>query len=665
MKLFAGRSLLVLAAFTFARIALAQFQPPTQEELKMTADPKNPGAAAVYLNVEEIANDPLHFHSVYQRIKVLTQKGKELATVEIPYDKGQRTISDIRGRTIHADGTILPLVVKPEDLLIWKSGDRLYEKKVFTLPSVEVGSILEFVYTEGYDDNHFSSPSWEIQREYPVRKAHYLFTPFKGFMPGTQNLTSMYLLDEHGDSVDTLLWWTVLPQGVTVKADAMGHYNLELADIPALPNEEWMPPEFNFRYKVLFYYKSGRTVQQFWSNEYKHWSKDLERFAEPSPKIHEAVSGIIAPEDSELDKAKKLYKAVEALDNTDYSRKKSQSEMRQLSLKEAKHAEDTWVRKSGNSEDIAMLYLAMARAAGLKATASKVVNRERGLFDPRFLEASQLDDTIVILTVGGKTIELDPGEKMCPFGTVNWHHSNASGLDQEGDANHFTTTNPPAYTNNKLTRFADISVDAQGAVKGSIRIQMIGQDALRWRQMAIRNDEAEVKKSFDTWLETSIPEGIEAHVDHFVGLDDPESSLLAVIKMEGTLGAATTRRLMLPGFFFETRSTHPFVNIEKRLTEVDMHFGNMVNDQVIYRFPAEMSVEAAPPTARIAWEGHEILNTKSVPSPGQMVIARALARAFTIVKPEEYQDLRGFYQKIAASDQQQLVLTIAAPAKGN
>jgi hypothetical protein len=42
-----------------------------------------------------------------------------------------------------------------------------------------------------------------------------------------------------------------------------------------------------------------------------------------------------------------------------------------------------------------------------------------------------------------------------------------------------------------------------------------------------------------------------------------------------------------------------------------------------------------------------------------------MARAFTFAKPEEYQDLRAFYQKIAAADQQQLVLTAAQVAKGN
>jgi hypothetical protein len=40
-------------------------------------------------------------------------------------------------------------------------------------------------------------------------------------------------------------------------------------------------------------------------------------------------------------------------------------------------------------------------------------------------------------------------------------------------------------------------------------------------------------------------------------------------------------------------------------------------------------------------------------------------RGFTFAKAEEYQDLRGFYQKVAAADQQQLVLTSAPAAKGN
>jgi hypothetical protein len=109
------------------------------------------------------------------------------------------------------------------------------------------------------------------------------------------------------------------------------------------------------------------------------------------------------------------------------------------------------------------------------------------------------------------------------------------------------------------------------------------------------------------------------------------------------------------------------VNQEKRLEAVDMQYGERITDQITYHLPAGLAVEGAPQDNKIPWLGHAVYISKSVQQPGQIIVARSLARAFTLAKPEEYQDLRGFYQKVAAADQQQLVLTTSAPAatKGN
>jgi hypothetical protein len=122
---------------------------------------------------------------------------------------------------------------------------------------------------------------------------------------------------------------------------------------------------------------------------------------------------------------------------------------------------------------------------------------------------------------------------------------------------------------------------------------------------------------------------------------------------------------MLPGFFFETRGRHPFVDEEKRLEPVDMHYGDQVTDQLVYHLPAGFAVEGAPQATTIPWLAHAAFVSKSVAEPGQITVARRFSRAFTIAKPEEYNDLRGFYQKIAATDQQQIVLTSAPAAHGN
>jgi hypothetical protein len=47
-------------------------------------------------------------------------------------------------------------------------------------------------------------------------------------------------------------------------------------------------------------------------------------------------------------------------------------------------------------------------------------------------------------------------------------------------------------------------------------------------------------------------------------------------------------------------------------------------------------------------------------------VSRLYARNFVLIKPADYQQLHDFYVKMAAADQQQIVLTHAAAApKGN
>jgi hypothetical protein len=667
------RRALLLSALLLSLLAAlplsgwAQFHDPTKEELAMTADPKAPGAAAVYLYYEERTDDELHYHSVYARIKVLTEKGKELATVNVPYLRGEQKVSDIKARTIHPDGTVVPLVGKPEDLLSskfqTKDGERQFGRRVFNLPSVEVGSILEYEYDIGYDDNLYSSPWWEVQKPYYVHQAHYSFIPFKAFQKGSNAVTSHFLEDERGHVVNTLMWWPLLPENAKLTQDAVGRFTLDVSDIPATPDEEWMPPMDAFRYELYFYYKSSFSVQDFWVSEAKMWSKDVDHFAEPSGAIKAAVAGIVAPGDSDLEKAHKLYKAVQALDNTDFSRARGKAELKVMGLKVAKRAEDTWAQKSGSKQDITLLYLAMLRAAGLTAYDMKVVNRNRNLFQPRFLEFGQLDDDLVILATGGKEYFLDPGEKMCPFQQLSWIHSEVRGIRQSPEGVALGGTPIEPYTQNKTTRIGEVTLDAQGGVTGSFRIVMTGQEALRWRQMALESDEEMVKKQSDRMLQGLAPEGVQLHLDHFLGLDDPEVNLLAMVKVEGTLGTQAGKRLLLPGFFLESHAGQPFVHEEKRLAPVDMHYPSAVLDQVTYHLPAGYTVEGAPADNHVVWPQTADLVTKSVQKPGEITVARALARGLSNFKADQYQDLRGFYQKVATSDQQQIVLTQAALAK--
>jgi hypothetical protein len=313
-----------------------------------------------------------------------------------------------------------------------------------------------------------------------------------------------------------------------------------------------------------------------------------------------------------------------------------------------------------------LLYVALARAAGLKILPMQVVNRERANFDVRLMSIDQLNDYLAIVEIGGKEVFLDPGQKMCPFGSLYWGHTLASGFRLSDKGAILDTAPPNTYRDAVVQRFGDLEINADGKVDGTIRFVMTGPVALRWRQAALENDQEQMKRVFDHELESIVPEGIEARFDHFVSLDNPDTALLAVVKVHGSLGATPAKRFQLPGFFFQTRSEHPFVDKEKRPEIVDMHFSDRVTDEVIYHLPAGFSVESAPQDSKISWPEHALLLTKTTSAPDKVTIVRSLACAFTFAKPEEYQDLRSFYQKVAAADQQQLVLTTATPAtKGN
>lgn len=661
------RSLFVLLLGAAALTAHAQFQNPTPEELKMTTDPKAPGADAVYLNVEEKTDDMLHYESYYARIKVLTEKGKNLATVELPYLRGATKVSDIKGRTIQPDGTIVPLATKADDLLVAKSGDTQVGRKVFTLPNAQVGSILEYYYQIRYDDNRFSSPEWTIQKPYFVHKAHYAFLPFKTFQAGGRaEASSMYLVDDNGDAVNTLIWWHNLPKGVEVKGNNSGQYTVDVTDVPPTPSDDWMPPIHSLLYRVEFYYKSSRTTQEYWTLSAKSWSKYVDHFTDPTKTIHQAVDAIVAATDTPMDKARKLYKAVQALDNTNFSRSRSESEMHQLKLKENKRAEDVWTQKSGYNDEIAMLYLSMLRAAGIEASGVRVVNRDRAIFDISYMSTRQFDDTLVIVKIDGKEMLLDPGQKMCPFGLVHWKHSDVGGLRQSNDAKYAIVTNPQDYRQNKTIRSGDLTVEANGNTTGQVRFTFSGQEAMKWRQRALTEDEKDLKHSFEDWANGLLPEGIAGKFDHFIGLDDEDVNLIAIVSVHGALGASTAHRLLVPGFFFESRGHEPFVHQDDRTTPVDMEYGLTLADQVTYHLPAAMNIEGVPADDKATWLPKAQFITRFTTDKEKHTITagRLLARSFALASPTEYKDLRDFYQKVANNDQQQVVLKVTAEVGG-
>jgi hypothetical protein len=690
IQILAG-TVLTMAALAQPIAGVAQkFQEPTKEELQMTSDPKAPGADAVYLYREETTDNYNKYVSVHARIKVLTEKGKRWATFEVPYNAGYQAKPAVEGRTVHPDGSVYPLTISDTDLLEVQNKAVTLHKLVLNLPSVTVGSILEYRWTRpmvGSDLERLSGaneelaqkefraslagselayeiPEWEVQQPLFVHKARYIFSPFTKLE--TNGVMHPTFFDRYidGQLAHYLICTAHLPVGQSVSESPDFLYSLDIADVPAISYEPNAPPEGGLTYRVRFYFSPYLSSGDYWAGETKRWSGELDRFAEQTKDIKDTASQIIAGADAPDAKARKLYDAVQALDNTDFTRAKNEAERKQLHLRaELKKAEDVWKEKSGSGNDIAALYLALARAAGLKADGLKVADRSREIFDPNFLSLNQFDDLLVVLHIDGKDIYLDPGQKLCPFGQLAWNNTFAGGLQQNASGPVYT---PPNQIKDAITAHAaDLTLDAHGAVTGTVKILMNGPRALYWRQLNLTTDPEEVKKRFNESLNALLPDGIAGEVIGFQGLDTSAGYLAAAVKVSGQLGTATGKRLLLPGFFFSTGAHAQFASEEKRTEAVDLHFAEQVIDDAVYHLPTGYTVEGAPQPAQLPWPDHAALVVKTAPGPGVIDIKHIFARGFVLLDPKEYPALRDYYQKIAATDQQQLVLTATAGAAGN
>ena len=684
-------------AFLSTLTASAQkFQEPTREELQMTSDPKAPaGAPAVYLD-REIRNDnQSHFISEYARIKVLSDAGKEWATVEVPYrpagvDGALRHLHEviagsggkpiIEARTIHADGTVIPLIGKPEDLLVASSRGGQTNVVTFSLPSVEVGSILEYRWTIPLVGNgHYdlaldanagrvsselasSIPTWNLQTRLFAHREYFYFNPFANLERSDMGNRFVYYAD--GEIAHYLLYTAHLPQGAQVGKSPKGDYTLEVKDVPPIPRETNTPPESSFLYHVYFYYTPYYDAQLFWSNEQARWSKRIDQFAAQTDSIKAAASQMTEGATTPDAKARKIYDAVQALDNTEFSRDKSEEERQRLGLKrELKKAQDVLAEKSGTANEIAALYLALVRAAGLEAYGVQVADRRRRTFDPNMLSLGQLDALVVYLRIDGKDVFLDPGQKFCPYGQLHWHHMLAGGLQQNIQGPIFT---PPNLSKDGIVAHsADLTLDEHGLVTGSVKVLMNGPEALRWRQLNLTSDASEVQAQFIESMKQLLPQGTSPAFDRFEGMETPSTNLLAVVKVSGQLASPTGKRLLVPAYFFSTGAHHQFVDEPLRTIPVDLHYTEQVIDDVIFHLPAGYTVESTPQPTQLPWPQHGALVTKSTSAPGVVDIKHIYARTFVLLDAKEYPALREFYQKIATTDHEQLVLSPAAAASGN
>jgi transglutaminase-like putative cysteine protease len=616
---------------------------PTPEELKMTVEPAAPGATVTCLGMVSV-DDYSHkrTHTLYVRLKVLNEDGRSYGDVELPYSE-DLVLKTIEARVVHADGNAIVFSGEPYDKLIEKGKHSERRSKVITLPDGQVGSILEYRIVYDISGQVGWYPEWFVQRRFFIRKAHYEYAP---------------------DDFNFLIprYFSVLPKGVDVRFDPKRKlYTLDAENIPALVEEEYEPPMESLSYRVLFYYTDAKSPEDYWRTAGTGWSKGVNEFM-TADNLRKIPAQLIHPTDSETEKARALYDAVIAIENTDFTRERSKSEDKADRVK-IREAVDVWKARRGNSNELALLFIGLAREAGIKAYAAKIVDRSSSVFMPEYLSTRQLDAFVAILELDGKEVFLDPGEPYCPFGTLSWKHSGTRGLRQTERGTEPVATPSLGYKSSTVARTADISIDASGNIAGTLRLAMTGNEALTWRQRVLLSDEIQAKRDLEESLRKRLPGGLAVSLKELRGASDSSVPLTASCDVHGTLASVAGSRILVPASLFEAENTALFTK-KSRVNPVDLEYPYVMQDEVRIHVSSPMAFESLPQDGELALPRNALYKVAFKQDSGMVSSSRLVLLANNLYSADEYPALRDFFQKVAVKDKEQLIVKRSSVAHG-
>lgn len=334
--------------------------------------------------------------TVYRiRIKILNEKGLELANVRLPSSKknNKSRISRIEGYTYNLNdkGEVEADKLEKKSIMEQKL-DEDYDMIVFTLPNVKVGSVIEYRYENSKTD-YFELEDWIFQRSMPVRYSEYNVT-----IPSIFEFTYQ------------------VKRTLPVKETTEGINQTKrfiMTNIPGLDREPYMSCAKDYLQRVDFQLRSiqGRPTLSTWA-QLTEELLDYEKFGLQLKK--NILKNL--PLEDELKKMTSDYAKILAVHNFVKKNITWNGENSRFSdgLKNALE------KRSGNSADMNLLVINLLRDAGVEAYPVLVSTRDNGKINSFYPFLYQFNNVYVYTEANGEPFILDASNPHNPVFMVPW-----------------------------------------------------------------------------------------------------------------------------------------------------------------------------------------------------------------------------------------------------
>jgi hypothetical protein len=642
MSLFLLRLRWVFCALAFATttaVACAAFKWPAVDPADLAdASPQvDPDAGAeVLLHETSLVSytGTSAFLEVFVRIKVYNDRGVATnALVEIPFSRKTK-IKEIAARTLLPDGTILPVAPKDFfDRAVVKAGSLRENLKSFAPPGLRPGAVIEYRY-EVKQSEYVYPFIFEFHNKQPTRRSVFKFNSADrrgyGMTPQILNcrdLKQTFITD-------------------------FSVYTLE--NIPAAKTEPFQPPVINREPVLIFLSRYSHARWSFETNE--KLFKDIEHQTKPTRLVTATLDSIVSADDTADQKLRKIY---------DFSRTKilNQSiETTRLTDAQWAHendnATDTLKAGHGTRDDINDVFAALVRAAGFKVTAALCNDREFYFLgfdraENRIPRAPYIftHRVIAVLDEEKKYRFFDPGSAYLPFEELAWQNSETALFVAKKDRPEFLFLYPPAATTSVRKRVAVLSLDQDGTLNGTVKIDYSGlwQSSVK-QELDDAGEEARrlyVKNEIVPHIDDA--EISDIHVNNADRADLPltVSCHLRIPHYAEQTGA----RLFFQPLVFLKNAPPSFPETERRHS-VHFRFPCAEDDLLTIMLPADYKIEAGSSPGSLSFDklgkyiGAILLNPKN----RTLTLRRAFIRPVVNVPVKDYPELKSMFDQVHTRD---------------
>lgn len=607
------------------------------EEQSLLPNPATGEQHAVIL-VEEMERDENRgtqgettFHV---RAKILSNEGRDLANIELPYVARYGTLARWWGRTLLPNGALHEL---KEEQLEQQSVAQLgsFEVRALkaALPGVVPGAVIDYGYTMRHHENFLGNDRIMLQRDWPIRQLRYRWRP-------SQFLSAGYAV------------WRTEGLDVRITRDRESVL-VEGRNLPAVPEEPWMPPEHEMRGSVTFYYADpGEVSKDYWVAKAKSIERNLRIFCGKEEAIQSVLAQVgIDPAASPLDKARKAYDWLGSnLKNTWRQSLEALEAEAQETESRGRGAARVLAVREGTGAELDSLFACLARSLGLEAYLVMVTDRRQHLWMQELPTMEQFAASLVALRPPGAQglMVADPGSGL-PFGEVPWRFTGASAFMATPQQALKFDVPPSQATRNKSNaevelRFTDDnqSTKARWTWTASGQAGLDMQDVLRTLPPRESAELLEQRcgSSSSTEVLTAEPKGLDDQ--------SAELALLCETERTDTHLDESIGRYSMPWIGPWVQAL-PELPPGRRHHPVIFDFPSVETVRIVMHAP-ESFVPREPP-ADVQFSGpYGKYQLRVQRAEGSYTVERALALLPLSVPASEYDALREFFDKVSRAE---------------